>query len=93
VSWVFVTSVEGSVRKAGNRVRISGQLIDAATGVHLWADRFDGALEDEARAAMLGVRRIDPTLRISNLRKLHPFHRPEDFARWQEGLRLAGLPE
>src|ERR1700759_803029 len=38
--------LEGSVRKAGNRVRITGQLIDAATGTHLWADRFDGALED-----------------------------------------------
>jgi TolB-like protein/class 3 adenylate cyclase/Flp pilus assembly protein TadD len=38
--------LEGSVRKAGNRVRITGQLIDASTGVHLWADRFDGALED-----------------------------------------------
>jgi TolB-like protein len=38
--------LEGSVRKAGNRVRISGQLIDASTGVHIWADRFDGALED-----------------------------------------------
>jgi TolB-like protein/Flp pilus assembly protein TadD len=38
--------LEGSVRKAGNRVRITGQLVDAATGAHLWADRFDGALED-----------------------------------------------
>jgi adenylate cyclase len=38
--------LEGSVRKAGNRVRITGQLIDAATGVHIWADRIDGALED-----------------------------------------------
>jgi len=38
--------LEGSVRKAGNRVRITGQLIDAAAGVHLWADRFDGLLED-----------------------------------------------
>jgi TolB-like protein len=38
--------LEGSVRKAGNRVRIAGQLIDAETGAHLWADRFDGALED-----------------------------------------------
>ena len=36
--------LEGSVRKAGNRVRITGQLIDAATGAHLWADRFDGEL-------------------------------------------------
>ena len=38
--------LEGSVRKAGNRVRITGQLIDASTGAHLWANRFDGALED-----------------------------------------------
>ena len=38
--------LEGSVRKVGNRVRITGQLIDAATGAHLWADRFDSQLED-----------------------------------------------
>jgi tetratricopeptide (TPR) repeat protein len=38
--------LEGSVRKAANRVRITGQLIDASTGVHIWADRFDGALAD-----------------------------------------------
>jgi TolB-like protein len=38
--------LEGSVRKAGNRIRIAGQLIDAATGAHLWADRFEGALQD-----------------------------------------------
>jgi adenylate cyclase len=38
--------LEGSVRKAGNRVRITGQLIYAGTGVHLWANRFDGGLED-----------------------------------------------
>ena len=38
--------LEGSVRKAGNRLRITGQLIDAATGSHIWADRFDGAMEE-----------------------------------------------
>jgi TolB-like protein/class 3 adenylate cyclase len=38
--------LEGSVRKAGDRVRITGQLIEAATDRHLWADKFDGALED-----------------------------------------------
>src|SRR5205085_3225710 len=38
--------LEGSVRKSANRVRIAGQLIDAATGTHLWADRFDGGFED-----------------------------------------------
>src|SRR6516165_5541176 len=38
--------VEGSLRKAGNRVRISCQLVEAASGQHIWADRFDGTLED-----------------------------------------------
>jgi len=38
--------LEGSVRKAANRVRITGQLIDATTGGHLWADRFEGTLGD-----------------------------------------------
>jgi tetratricopeptide (TPR) repeat protein len=38
--------LEGSVRKAGNRVRITGQLVDTSMGAHLWAERFDGALED-----------------------------------------------
>jgi TolB-like protein len=38
--------LEGSVRKAANRVRITGQLVDATTGMHLWADRFEGSLDD-----------------------------------------------
>jgi TolB-like protein len=38
--------LEGSVRKSADRVRISGQLVDTATGTHLWADRFDGRLVD-----------------------------------------------
>ncbi len=38
--------LEGSVRKSGNKVRITGQLIDSLTGAHLWADRYDGNLED-----------------------------------------------
>jgi len=38
--------VEGSLRKVGNRVRISCQLVEAASGQHLWADRFDGTLDD-----------------------------------------------
>jgi TolB-like protein len=61
--------LEGSVRKAGNRVRITGQLIDAATGTHLWADRFDGSLDDifdlqdEVASRVVGV--IEPRLRLS----------------------------
>src|SRR6266403_756559 len=38
--------LEGSVRKAGNRIRIAGQLVDTATGAHLWAERFESALDD-----------------------------------------------
>jgi TolB-like protein/Flp pilus assembly protein TadD len=38
--------LEGSIRRAGGRVRITGQLIDAATGAHLWADRFEGGVAD-----------------------------------------------
>jgi TolB-like protein len=38
--------LEGSVRRASSRIRITGQLIDAATSIHLWADRFDGGVED-----------------------------------------------
>jgi TolB-like protein/class 3 adenylate cyclase/Tfp pilus assembly protein PilF len=38
--------LEGSIRKAGNKIRITAQLIDAKTGTHLWADRYDGSLDD-----------------------------------------------
>jgi TolB-like protein/class 3 adenylate cyclase len=53
--------LEGSVRKAGNRVRITGQLIDASTGGHLWANQFDGELEnifdlqDKVTASVVGA--------------------------------------
>ncbi len=61
--------LEGSVRKAGNRVRITGQLIDAATGAHLWADRFDGSLDDvfelqdKVASSVAGV--IEPALQAA----------------------------
>jgi len=61
--------LEGSVRKAGVRVRISAQLIDAATGAHLWADRFDSPLEeifelqDKVAVSVAGV--IEPTLQAA----------------------------
>jgi TolB-like protein len=59
--------LEGSVRKAGNRVRVSGQLIEAQTGIHLWAERYDRihddifALQDELTMSVLGA--IEPSLR------------------------------
>jgi adenylate cyclase len=58
--------LEGSVRKSGNRIRITGQLIDAASAAHLWADRYDGALEDvfelqdQVAASVVGA--IGPSL-------------------------------
>jgi TolB-like protein/class 3 adenylate cyclase len=59
--------LEGSVRKASNRVRITGQLIDATSGAHVWADHFDGALDDifdlqdRVTASVVGI--IEPKLR------------------------------
>src|SRR5271170_1936005 len=61
--------LEGSVRKVGQRVRITGQLIDAATGAHLWADRFDDSLEDvfelqdKVASSVAGV--IEPALQAA----------------------------
>jgi adenylate cyclase len=61
--------LEGSVRKAGTRVRITGQLVDALTGTHLWADRFDGSLEDvfelqdKVAISVAGV--VEPTLQAA----------------------------
>jgi len=61
--------LEGSVRKAGNRVRITGQLIDAETGGHLWADRFDGSLEDvfelQDKVASIVAGVIEPALQAA----------------------------
>jgi tetratricopeptide (TPR) repeat protein len=48
---------------------------------------------NEARQAMQHLRRLDPTLRLSNLRDWIPVQRPEDFAKLADGLRIAGLPE
>jgi TolB-like protein len=65
--------LEGSVRKAGTRVRITGQLIDALTGAHLWADRFDGSLEDvfelqdKIAISVAGV--IEPALQAAEMRR------------------------
>ena len=65
--------LEGSVRKAGNRVRITGQLIDAATGAHLWADRFDGDLtdvfdmQDRVTASVAGA--IEPRLQRAEIER------------------------
>jgi TolB-like protein len=63
--------LEGSVRRGGGRVRITAQLIEAETGAHLWADRFDGSLEDvfdlqdQVAIQVAGV--IEPTLQVAEI--------------------------
>ena len=63
--------LEGSVRKAGERVRITAQLVETETGAHVWADRFDGVianifdLQDEITASVVGA--IEPQLRDAEL--------------------------
>ena len=65
--------LEGSVRKSGGRVRITAQLIDALNGTHLWADRFDGSLEDvfelqdKVAISVAGV--IEPALQAAEIRR------------------------
>ena len=65
--------LEGSVRKGGGRVRITAQLIDAETGAHLWADRFDGSLEDvfdlqdKIAVSVAGV--IEPALQAAEMHR------------------------
>ena len=65
--------LEGSVRKAANRARITGQLVDATTGMHLWADHFEGSLDDifelQDRVAERVVGAIMPTLERAEIER------------------------
>jgi len=65
--------LEGSVRKGGNRVRITAQLVEAETGAHLWADRFDGSLEDifdfQDKVAIDVAGVIEPALEAAEVRR------------------------
>lgn len=65
--------LEGSVRTAGERVRITGQLVDTTTGTHLWADRFDAPMadvfdvQDQITAGVIGA--IEPKLRQAEIER------------------------
>jgi TolB-like protein/class 3 adenylate cyclase len=86
--------LEGSVRKAAGRVRITSQLIEAETGTHLWADRFDGSLEDvfelqdQVAANVAGV--IEPTLQAAEVERGRK-RRADNLDAYQ--LYLRALPE
>ena len=87
--------LEGSIRKAGQRVRITGQLIDAVSGIHLWADRFDGSLEDvfelqdKVAISIAGV--IEPKLQAAEIRRSS--ERPTaDLSAYDLYLRAIAIP-
>jgi adenylate cyclase len=86
--------LEGSVRKGGNRVRITAQLVDAATGNHLWADHFDGdlsdifALQDEITRKVVAA--VEP--RLLEAESLRSQHRsPKDIDAWDMVMRANSL--
>jgi TolB-like protein len=73
--------LEGSVRKGGNRVRITGQLIDAVTGAHLWADRFDGSLCPRTRSPLPPAVQPEPAGPSPPTRKQRPAERYDECLR------------
>ena len=86
--------LEGAVRKARGRVRITAQLIDAASGTHLWADRFDGSLEDvfelqdKVAVSVAGV--IEPAIQVAETaRSAH--RRTNDLTAYDLYLRAYGM--
>jgi TolB-like protein len=86
--------LEGSVRKGGNRVRITAQLIDAATGNHIWADRYDGeladvfALQDEITKKVVAA--IEPKLlEAEGIRSQS--RSPDDLDAWEMVIRANSL--
>jgi TolB-like protein/class 3 adenylate cyclase len=89
--------LEGSVRRAANRVRITGQLVDAATGAHLWAERFDGGLgdifdlQDKVTESVVGA--IAPAVEKAEIEraKRKPTESLDAYALYLRG--LAGLYE
>jgi tetratricopeptide (TPR) repeat protein len=66
--------LEGSVRRGGHRLRFTGQLIDATTGVHIWADRFDGELNDvfalQDRLTESVVAAIEPSVQLAEIERI-----------------------
>jgi hypothetical protein len=86
--------LEGSLRKGGGRVRITAQLIEAETGTHLWAERFDGSLEDvfelqeQVAISIAGV--IEPALRQAEIAR--SANRPtSDLSAYDTHLRACAL--
>ena len=85
--------LEGSVRKAGSRLRITAQLIEAETGAHVWADRYDGAVEDvfdlqdKLTQNIVGI--LEPNLRRAEIERAQR-KRPESLDAYD--LHLRAMP-
>ena len=82
--------LEGSIRKAANRVRVTGQLIDALSGNHIWAERYDRVLEDifavQEELTQSIVRAIAPQIIDAEVEKMHR-RRPEDLNAYEIAVR------
>ncbi|HET6608624.1 MAG TPA: winged helix-turn-helix domain-containing tetratricopeptide repeat protein [Rhodopila sp.] len=88
--------LEGSVRRSGDRLRITGQLIDAVGGAHLWADRFDGDLNEifelQDRISETVAAAIEPTLHFAEIRR-HKNRPPDTLDAYDLLLRAYALQE
>lgn len=86
--------LEGSVRRSGTRLRINGQLVDAVSGAHLWADRFEGGLQEvfelQDRVSESVVAAIEPTLQLAEIGR-HRQGRPERLDAYDLLLRASAL--
>ncbi len=82
--------LEGSVRRAGQRLRITGQLLEAETGAHLWADQFEGTIEDvfefQDRITESVVGAIEPRLRVAEIERATR-KRPDSLTAYDRFLR------
>ncbi len=88
--------LEGSVRRSAERLRITAQLIEATAGTHLWADRFDGTLNDvfelQDRIAETAAAIIEPSLRFAEQKRVRrqPPQNLDAYELWLRALSLSG---
>jgi adenylate cyclase len=88
--------LEGSIRRAGNRVRITAQLIDAGSGGHLWAERFDRdlndifAVQDEVVEEIVGALAVTLTRSEEQRLRRHGTHNVEAYEAWLRARELLG---
>jgi adenylate cyclase len=82
--------LEGSVRKSAHRIRITGQLIDTQTGAHIWADRFEGGVEDifdlQDRITEQVAGALQPSIRIAEIERSRR-KRPQDLSAYDYAMR------